>query len=369
MSSRKDVYIAKYDIRHFFNSINHKILFKEIDELIINKVGILDISDKFLIESCRKAIQNPTLPIRKKNYKGVPQGIPIASELSQIYFSKIELALRRKDVEVFRYVDDIILICHMEKKEEIKNLFLKEIESNKLSINSKKIKEGDISSLDLDFLGYNFSLYKKNESLKVSVKEVNIKKIKQRIVAMIRVLKNKKNPEYLIFRLNCFIAGSIFKNGDKKSKYGWIFFYSQINDIELLYQLDRFIKEKLMEYLPNLNRDNLRTLTIDSLSENERSMFRDSPLDLSTFVRKSRGVGHLHLNSFVTSYRAIKSKKNIERYSNCFYKYSNDDKYFILSEILKIKNINRKTPLDKKIYKYVYSQIEETEKDIFDSIS
>ena len=53
-----------------------------------------------------------------------------------------------------------------------------------------------------------------------------------------------KNIPYLQWKLNLKITGFIINN----HKYGWIFFFSQITDLSLLYHLDNLVEKFIKRY-------------------------------------------------------------------------------------------------------------------------
>ena len=54
----------------------------------------------------------------------------------------------------------------------------------------------------------------------------------------------KRNLEILEWRINLRITGCIFNN----TKRGWIFYYSQITDLKVLYKLDSTIKSLIKRF-------------------------------------------------------------------------------------------------------------------------
>ena len=57
-------------------------------------------------------------------------------------------------------------------------------------------------------------------------------------------LSETQNEELLKWKLNLKISGCIYKN----RKYGWMFFYSQIDDMKILSQLDWLVLKLLKRY-------------------------------------------------------------------------------------------------------------------------
>jgi hypothetical protein len=88
-----------------------------------------------------------------------------------------------------------------------------------------------------DFLGYSF-----NEKI-ISVRDGSVDGIRRKIINLCTAYKYRKDKdlEKLIFKVNLKISGCIF-NG---KKFGWLFYFSQINDKSLLHGLDHFVSKQL----------------------------------------------------------------------------------------------------------------------------
>jgi RNA-directed DNA polymerase len=77
----------------------------------------------------------------------------------------------------------------------------------------------------------------------VTVRKSSILKIEQSIEELFRTIK-KENIEYLQWKLNLKITGFIIE----RHKYGWLFFYSQITDLSLLFHLDDVVQKLIKRY-------------------------------------------------------------------------------------------------------------------------
>ena len=84
--------------------------------------------------------------------------------------------------------------------------------------------------------------YVLNDS-EVTVRKSSILKIEQSIEELFRTIK-KENIEYLQWKLNLKITGFIIE----RHKYGWLFFYSQITDLSLLFHLDDVVQKLIKRY-------------------------------------------------------------------------------------------------------------------------
>jgi retron-type reverse transcriptase len=141
---RQPVFILKCDVRKFFDSIDHQILF----ELINKKIS--DIETIWLVDKILKSFE-------KSPRVGLPLGNVTSQLFANIYLNELDQFIKHK-LKVkyyFRYADDFILTSSNEKsllfyKKEIEN-FLEQNLKIKLHPNKvliRKLKQG------IDFVGY-----------------------------------------------------------------------------------------------------------------------------------------------------------------------------------------------------------------------
>lgn len=120
----------------------------------------------------------------------------------------------------------------------------KKVAELKLSLNSEKTysKSGND---EFEYLGYHFELPK------VTVRQASITKFINSITAKfsrykhtkayklrkVKHLDEKSLKEAFVLDINEKITGAISDN----RRYGWIFYFSSINDLTLLYKLDKII--------------------------------------------------------------------------------------------------------------------------------
>lgn len=235
------VYFAKLDLTGFYDNINHELLISDLQKVSIDPV---------LMDLLIKSLKNPTAQINLKpetqtNSKGVPQGIPVSNILAGFFAKRIDDQFSGKSNFFYtRYVDDILILSESEK--EISNclILLKDkIRSCGLEVNEEKEKVGHLKD-GLDFLGYSFKLDKK---LRVEVRESSYKKHYLKLLKIFSTYKTmrrkgKGNLNRFVWDLNLKITGAILK----KDRYGWLFFFSQIDeDNHQLYALDKFVDEQL----------------------------------------------------------------------------------------------------------------------------
>lgn len=242
----KLIYYKKIDLSSFFDNINHDILLEKISKKIDNK-KIFDLVIKILKNPQKVDETDP----KEENILGVPQGISIATLLSNIYMHDLDIELKNnKDIKYYRYIDDIIIFA--ENKEIINELYKKieyDLQRRKLLvINENKTKEGKITD-GLEYLGYKF------EGELISVRKSSILKFERNIEEVFKNFyllpeKDDNQIKKFIWLLNIKITG-ILVDG---KKYGWLYYFSCINDKTLLNKMDilvnKFIKRfKIERYI------------------------------------------------------------------------------------------------------------------------
>lgn len=242
-SDKYDCFI-KIDMKDFYGSLNHKYLMNKLSTQISNKRLL------YLIE---KAIKKQTIsPYENQNHVdiskiGVPQGLPISNILSDIYMIVFDNKhYKSEDYSYFRYVDDILVLCNSkttnvqqlldELSEELKeNLYLTPHEEETYS---DKTCRGNLDK-GFSYLGYEFNCNN------ITVKKSSKFKIERSIEKLFTDYRNSTmNFEAFLWKLNLRVTGGIFN----RNQYGWLFYYSQINDETLMFQLDHLIKKLFIRF-------------------------------------------------------------------------------------------------------------------------
>lgn len=339
---KKYNYVIKLDIEKYYDNLNHEIL---VDKLV--NIGI----EKSLIDLIKKAISRPTINeyelynsrIKKVgNMKGVPQGLSISNILAAIYIEEIdELFKKKSNINYIRYVDDIIILCD---EDEVDSLYdeIKELLYDKLrlSINDKEYRHKIDNNIDVSFLGYTYtSIYNKFNGF--TIKSENLFKFENTIVNIFTRFESDKNmsKEEFIFRLNNKITGSISKNVDtdntRESKYGWLFFYSQIDDYTIPYNLDKLVDKLLNRF------------------------------------QKCSSIERDEIKSFSKAFSEIRSNIRNTTYIHRPDELDINEKKQLLIDIFKInkKILKNDDKINKLYYKYVYKDIKQSQRDIQQMIS
>ncbi len=217
------------------------------------------IRKKEILSLTEKAIKNGTASTLKKreqyiNEIGVPQGLSISNILAEIYFSDIDKKMKAiNGIEYYRYVDDILILCKVDQINSIADKIIFETKEHKLEVhplneNDSKSCYGSLSE-QFTFLGYEFNNYK------TSVKLASKEKFESSIVKLLTTYKyrqekaknstqSKRLFKILEWRMNLRITGCVF-NSERR---GWLFYFSQINDLEILHKIDTTIIKLLNRF-------------------------------------------------------------------------------------------------------------------------
>jgi retron-type reverse transcriptase len=234
INSKKYSGFIKLDVSNFYPTIKHCKILEELQKKISNPE---------IITFIKRSISTPTVSKShlgdEESTIGVPQGLSISNILASIYLLKIDEQLKDyPNVAYHRYVDDIFIMCDYQSVEDISNNVIRKFEEIKLVIHEPNGDSGKsvLGKIDekFDYLGYQF------KGGLISPRTTSIEKLKDSIVSIFTSYKyaKDKNKEFLLWRLNLRITGCIFQN---KSR-GWMFFFLEINNETILYNLDRHIK-------------------------------------------------------------------------------------------------------------------------------
>lgn len=219
-------FFIKIDIKNFYPTVSHDILFEILESKIKSKNSL---------NLIKQALQ----PQRNEIIGGIPQGLAISNILSAIFLNQIDCQfLSNPSIRYFRFVDDILILINKGNLNFIKNKIEKDFYDLKLEIypikdNFSKSKMGEIKKNEFDYLGYSFQ-----DNL-ITVRKSSINNFYTSIIQCFSKYRYAKDKtfDFFLFQLNLRVTGCI----DEGKTKGWIFFFSQINDLSLLEKIDFFI--------------------------------------------------------------------------------------------------------------------------------
>ncbi|WP_123377709.1 reverse transcriptase domain-containing protein [Aliarcobacter butzleri] len=317
LSKKYDSYI-KIDIENFYPSINHDILMKAINKKTKKSEFITLLKKAITQETVNK---NHSLE-KYTNNTGVPQGLSISNILASIYLIEFDKKYSTEnEFEYYRYVDDILILCNKNSiykifeslKNDMKNL---KLTIHELGINEEKTSYGDLKK-GFYFLGYSY------KEKFISVRKSSINNLYNSIINIFTQYKHskEKNINFLYWKLNLKITGCKFEG----KKYGWLYFFSQINDTKLLFKIDIFIQEMFKKFKIEYDRKKVKK-----------------------FIR--------------THFEILKNRTNTKYIPN-FSELTVEEKKEILANIFSLKDI-KVSQVEYRFNKLIYKNIKEMEKDI-----
>ena len=302
----------KLDVSSFYASIKHNVLLRKL-RTKIKKPEIIDL--------IQNAIKTDALiyPVREKVKRqerelGIPEGLPISNSLANIYLANLDEKYGDlPGIKYYRYVDDILILLNQKDLQTVKKAIIRDLKRLGLKTNDKNA-DGHISQ-GFEYLGYFLS------SSGITVRNSSILKVEQSFEELIIKMK-KEPPEYTEWKLNLKITGFIYGG----NKYGWMFFYSQISDISLLFRLDDLVEKLLDRY------------------------------GVDPSIKRKR---------FVRTYHEIRQALHTTAYVPNFDKYTIDDKRRVVSHVYKKDFSKADVAVVEDFFgKIISKEIRDVEKDI-----
>jgi len=220
-------YIIDFDLKSFFDIVNHDYLMS----LLYRKI-----KDKMLLKLIRKYLQSDILVggLMQQREKGTPQGSPLSPLLSNIILTELDNELEKRGLRFVRYADDFsIFVKSKRAANRTKRNITKFVESKlHLIINQEKSKI--CRPINYFMLGYGFvPTYKKGEKGKYNfrVSPASFNQLKQKAKEITRkTLPTTFNER--ITKLNHLTTG-------------WVNYYRFANISGKLRDLDTWIRSRL----------------------------------------------------------------------------------------------------------------------------
>ncbi|WP_449284586.1 reverse transcriptase domain-containing protein [Marinobacter sp. PE14] len=234
LREKKYDWVIKLDISNFYPSVRHKILRRNLRNFIKNE-DILELIDRAISQTTKKGA---------KSEKGIPQGLPISNILAALYFRNLDNLYKKKSNLFYqRYVDDIIILCKKEDAESVTKDIIKRCKNIGLTIYDPKQRSDKSLSYEawkeFSYLGYRYNP-SSNKAATASTGQASKQKLIDSITGIFTAYytSKKRSIPLLQWRINLRITGCISENKGK----GWIFFFSEIDDKTILYQLDSLVE-------------------------------------------------------------------------------------------------------------------------------
>lgn len=254
-----ETFVYGGDIKNFYDAIPRERMVKVLEKRITVPAAL---------DLIRRAIATPTVTKNSSRTRrstgglerGVPQGLSISNLLAAIYLHSVDAEMRRSfNVSYFRYVDDILIYGARNDVEKAKASLKARLQRRGLSLHAAGSGKAHFAALEEPFgyLGYLFN------SPTITVRESTVERLLQSLSAQFSSFSHNKDrrlekhaylnierlKEIFLLELNDRITGAISEN----QRFGWIAFFSQINDLTLLHRLDNAVSA-MFERLPEFDR-------------------------------------------------------------------------------------------------------------------
>ena len=328
-SNRYDCFI-KLDIIDFFPSVKHDLLLDILREKV---------TDEVVLDLVEKSIKKATVAVGEKgankpsNEKGVPQGLSISGLLASIYLSHLDRKNSQQNhFRYYRFVDDILILCNAGDVEKIRDEIKQDLKKIGLALhppkkNSAKSSDGTIEE-GFQFLGYLI------EGQQVSVRPSSLDKIYRGINRVFldhykyskSTNKNKKKKKRKKERLknlhhflNLKITGCrVYQVKGKElseKQYGWLYFFSLINDQTLLFKLDAHVKRACKRFGVPYDSKKIKKFSRAYYELRKKKTGKYIPTFINTEALSRKDVWNLrHYKK--EDYERLLKKANLKKYSD-----------------------------------------------------
>lgn len=242
---------VKCDIKSFYDTIDHRRL---LDKLQARLPGSI-------VRLVERAIRNRTVAPHRRGVRsklrplsaGVPQGLAISNILAEIYIRDTDAVMSKQVHSCLRYVDDILLFVERGEEDGAERSVKTLLADLGLSLAPDKHHSGFIEDR-FEYLGYEMSLPR------ISVRPVAVSRFVDSLAGLfarysLRTeqryradwLDSKAREAVFLDELNERISGAVSEN----RRYGWIFYFLEIDDEPLLHSLDHVVRELWLRHVPS----------------------------------------------------------------------------------------------------------------------
>ena len=305
----------KLDIKTFFASIDHELLFRKLrsrihDETVLSLLlGI--VNTKSFDPETRKTDDS-----RSQDHRGIPEGLSCSGLLADIFLSDVDAKYSgMTDIAFFRYVDDILVFTDKESFDSIKKAVTDDINALSLNINEDKNESGDISET-FQYLGYVFNgseiTVRKSSELK---HEEALERMFRKYAALLKSpdlsLAEKASLEFEFKNKISMLCAGV--KVDEK-QLGWLSYYRRINDTRLLHRLDWLVghfQKRFGTELSDVKRHVRAYYELNKNIKNSRYIYSINTRDYSVIQALNRH--DININIHQSFKKALYEMEDIQR--------------------------------------------------------
>jgi len=202
-------WVVDADITSFFDTVDHKLLMKALNEEIADGT-LLDLIEKFLKSGVMKDGR------LEATHEGVPQGGVISPLLANIYLHCFDSVMAERGYRLVRYCDDFVIFTKLGRKAERALQVTREIleDKLKLKLHPQKTRIAHAFFDGFEFLGCLF------KSGYIRPKNKSIESFKDKVRHITRRQQPKK-LKMIVEHLNPVVRGwgNYFRYGNVKALY------------------------------------------------------------------------------------------------------------------------------------------------------
>ena len=144
------VYIVDADLKSYFDTIPRAPLLERVEEKISDG-RMLKLIEAYLNQGILEGLQEWTPE------EGTPQGAVISPLLANIYLDPLDHLMAARGIEMIRYADDFVLLCHSRAEAEQALQMVEEWTRDAgLTLHPEKTQIVHAITEGFDFLGYHF---------------------------------------------------------------------------------------------------------------------------------------------------------------------------------------------------------------------
>ncbi|WP_127845755.1 antiviral reverse transcriptase Drt3a [Psychroflexus aestuariivivens] len=248
--------IIRTDISSFYESIDHTVILKKINQ------------DNLLSPKSRKIIHQILRSYKdlSGSDKGLPRGIGVSAYLAELYMRKIDRIIKQQDDIIYyaRYVDDIVVIftpnINGPKINYLDQVKYAIEDNSQVLINSSKTLMREINDeeeYNFEFLGYNFSV--KKGVIKTKLTEKKYEKLKWRLNTAfenynnLSVVDEKTARKLLVWRIRFLTGNTKLANNKSNILIGIYYSNSFLSEKKQIGDLDGLLKKNIHTKLTSVS--------------------------------------------------------------------------------------------------------------------
>ena len=202
-------HVVEVDIKGYFDAIPHDRLMALVREHVADG-RVLGLIEGFLKQGVMEGAElaETTEDTPEDEPQGTPQGGVISPLLANIYLDPLDWQMAGLGLEMVRYADDMVVLCHTEEEADAALETLRDwMAGAGLTLHPEKTRVVDMSLADshFDFLGYRFKRSRRGRMMRL-VRPKSVRKLRETIKPRTR-RTNGKSMEAIVADLNRTLPG------------------------------------------------------------------------------------------------------------------------------------------------------------------